>query len=196
VLTALREKCGSQRAGRTNVRDLPRVDGLTGELALLAGILQDGTEKWRQELGVVGRDGMRYQENGDGRSICVLMLHIADCEDWWIREVAAGRPPSPENRKRFLSQETDQYGGCWPKPPRYSQQECYAILDEVRAQTLSIIRELGDPDLIGTRPGTSRQYTLRWIIMLQAHHEPYHAGQMVMLKQQWLARRKQAAVTK
>jgi uncharacterized damage-inducible protein DinB len=171
-----------------DVRELPAIEGLSGEMELLARILQDGTREWRQELGVVGRDALQWQENGDGRSIGVLLLHLADSEDWWIQEVAAGRPPSLENRKRFLSQETDQYGGRWPKAPRFSLQEYYAILDEVRAQTLSTLRELGSPDHVARRPGGTREYTLRWIITHLVQHEPYHAGQMVMLKQQYLAR--------
>lgn len=168
-----------------DVRELPAVEGLSGELELLARILQDGTREWREELGVVDRDALRFQENGNGRSIGVLLLHLADAEDWWIREVAAGQPPSEENRRRFLSQETDQYGGHWPEPPQLSLKDYYGILDEVRAQTLSLLRDLGSPDHVARRPGTERRYTLRWIITHLAQHEPYHAGQMVMLKQQY-----------
>jgi uncharacterized damage-inducible protein DinB len=166
-----------------DVRDLPAVEGLSGELELLARVLQDGTREWRAELGEVSPEAVRYQENGNGRSIGVLLLHLADSEDWWIREVAAGRPPSEENRKRFLSQETDQYGERWPPAPNLSLQEYYDILDEVRAQTLTILRELASPDHIGRRPGTDWTYTLRWIIVHLAQHEPYHAGQMVVLNQ-------------
>ena len=170
----------------STVRALPMVEGLCGELELLARVLQDGTREWRKELGVVGRDALRYQENGDGRSIGLLLLHLADSEDWWIREVAAGKGPSPETRKRFLSEETNQYGGVWPSPPSYSLKEYYAMQDEIRSQTLSILREIGSADHLGAVPGGKRQFTQRWIVTHIIQHEPYHAGQMVMLKQQFL----------
>jgi uncharacterized damage-inducible protein DinB len=169
-------------------RELPDVDGFTGELELLARILQDGTREWRKELGVVGRDALRWQAREDGPSIGAIMYHLADCEDYWFRVVAAGQPDSAEIRARYLSQETDQYGGNWPKPPRKSLQEYYDMLDEVRAQTLSLLRELGSADHVGRRPGGKREYTLRWIITHMAQHEPYHAGQCVILKDQFRRR--------
>jgi uncharacterized damage-inducible protein DinB len=169
--------------------DLPIMAGLEGELATLAAALQDGTREWRKELGVVGRDALRYRSRDDGRSIGALLLHLADCEDYWIQEVAGGRKPDLERRAKFLSEETNQYGGVWPDAPKLSLTEYYAMMDEVRAETLALLPTLGPPDRVVVRPGGTKEFTLRWILVHLIQHEPYHAGQCVLLKDQYLRSR-------
>jgi uncharacterized damage-inducible protein DinB len=156
---------------------------------MLVSALQDGTREWRKELGVVGKEALRYRSNVDGRSIGALLLHLADCEDYWIQVVAAGQPSMPEKRAKYLSEETNQYGGVWPDAPALSLAEYYAMMDEVRAETLATLATLGPADRIIRRTGGSREYTLRWILVHLIQHEPYHAGQCVLLKQEFLRSR-------
>jgi uncharacterized damage-inducible protein DinB len=169
--------------------DLPKVAGLECEIATLASTMQDVTREWRQELGVVGRDALRYRSREDGRSIGALLLHLADCEDYWIQEVAGGRKPDPERRAKFLSKETNQYAGDWPDAPKLPLKAYYAMMDEVRAETLALLTKLGPADLVVRRPGGGREFTLRWILVHLIQHEPYHAGQCVLLKDQYLRSR-------
>ena len=169
--------------------DLPNVLGLDGEIGTLAAAMQDGTREWRKELGVVGRDALRFRSQIDNRSIGAVLLHLADCEDYWIQVIAGGRPEDPGKRAKFLSAETNQYGGVWPDAPKLSLAEYYAMMDEVRAETLALLPQLGPADTVIRRPGGTREYTLRWILVHLIQHEPYHAGQCVLLKSEYLKSR-------
>ncbi len=161
-------------------RDVLPVQGLHPELGLLLAMFEDGTREWREELGEVDEETVVRQAFPNGHSIGAVLMHIADVELWWIQEVAAGRPVSAEDEERLLANQTDQDAVKWPAPPRQPLAWYYEQLDEIRARTERIVRELKDPEHIARRDN-GREYTLRWILHHVITHEAYHGGQAVLL---------------
>ena len=142
-------------------------------------MLDDTTAEWRRELGRVGADVVRWQPAENAHSIGALILHVADVEGFWLHEIAAGCPMPESDVKLFLSRETQQYSGVWPKPPRKPLSWYYAQHDRIRARTRELLSSMDKPEKRCTR-GT-RELTLRWLIYHVITHEAYHAGQAVLI---------------
>lgn len=160
--------------------DLLAPDGLDPELGRQLAGLDSATAKWRQEIEELPDEAITWQPFPNGHSIGAVLFHLADCEGYWIQEVAAGRPLTQDEMDRFLSEATDQYDVRWPTPPAEPLAWYYDQLDEVRAHTHATVRELADPTRVG-RSRSGREMTLRWILHHLTCHESYHGGQMVLL---------------
>ena len=159
--------------------DVKPVADLNAQTGLLLAQLEAGTQEWREELGDISEAAVIWQPVPHGHSVGAILLHIADVEAYWLYEVAAGRSRSPEELSRLLSEETQQYAMQWPTPPLQTLGWYYAQHDAIRARTRQIVRELDDPEHIGTRRGQG--FTLRWLLHHVVTHEAYHSGQAVLL---------------
>jgi uncharacterized damage-inducible protein DinB len=159
--------------------DMIPVADMNVQTGLLLAQLDAGTQEWREELGDISEKVLVWQPFPNGHSIGAILLHIADVEAYWLYEVAAGQPRSPEELSRLLSEETHQYAVQWPAPPLQTLGWYYAQHDAIRARTRQIVRELDDPEHIGTRG--EQGFTLRWLLHHVLTHEAYHSGQAVLL---------------
>lgn len=173
---------GVEIVDELKVFDAAPLEGFNPEMGLLAAMLQDSTREWREELGRVGKEAVLRQPFPNGHSIGTLMLHIANVEAFWIEKIAAGRALDPEEEKRLLSNEINQYGVFWPPSPRKPLAYFLEIQDNIRRRTLMTLQELGDPSMLITRRSGKTAFTLRWIINHVITHEAYHAGQAVLLQ--------------
>jgi uncharacterized damage-inducible protein DinB len=162
--------------------DVEPASGYPLEYGLLISTLQDGTRKWREELGDVGEDAIVWQPYKSGHSIGAVILHMIDVEAFWIETATLGRERSAEELKELLSEETDQYGFNWVVPPRKPIDYYFEMQDKVRARTLESIKSFPDPSTVIQREHWSSSMTVRWILNHVVAHEAYHGGQVVMLK--------------
>ena len=159
--------------------DVLPVPGADVQIGLLLAMLDDGTNEWREELGVVSEEAVLWQPFPGGYSIGALILHIADVEASWLHQVGAGQVRSEEELARLLSKETQQYEGVWPVPPPEPLSWFLAQHDEIRARTRRIVSAWDDPAL--TRPRDDAEFTRRWLLHHVLTHEAYHGGQAVLL---------------
>jgi uncharacterized damage-inducible protein DinB len=159
--------------------DVTPVSGLEIQVGLLLEMLDDNTRDWREELGEVTEDTLVWQPVTEGHSIGALLLHIADVEAYWLYEIATGTPRTGEELAALLSEETQQYDGKWPEPPRRPLSWYYEQHDAIRARTHQVVRQLNDPERIGKRREV--EFTLRWLLHHVITHEAYHGGQAVLL---------------
>lgn len=160
--------------------DSAPIAGFEPQLGLLLAALQDGTREGRDELGDADEDLIVWQPKAHSHSIGAILLHIGDCENFWVEEIVAGKTPDQELAKRLLSVETKQYASRWPTPPRMPLADYYAILDDIRKRTFETMRDFHDP--ADTREHHGQTLTIRWILAHVVEHESYHLGQAVLLK--------------
>jgi uncharacterized damage-inducible protein DinB len=161
--------------------DIELQAGLEPQVGALLATLEDTTKEWCGEIKGVrpGKEAVVWQPFPNGHSIGVLILHMADVEAFWLHQVAAGRTLSPQEERRLLSSETEQYAVRWPAPPRQTLAWYLAIHDEIRARTREIVASINDPEHAGTYG--SNTFTLRWLLNHVITHEAYHGGQAVLL---------------
>jgi uncharacterized damage-inducible protein DinB len=159
--------------------DVCPLEGREPQIGFLLAAIDDNTDHWRRELGRVAVDAVVWQPVENGHSIGALMLHMADVEAFWLHEVAAGAPIPESDQKLFLSKETEQYKGIWPRPPRQPLSWYFDQQDRIRARTHQLLASQNDP----AQPCRyrTREFTLRWLVEHVITHEAYHAGQAVLL---------------
>jgi len=161
--------------------DVLPVKGFDPTLGLLLGMLEDGTTKWRSELGEVAEEALIWQPFPNGHSIGALILHMADVEAWWLHEVGAGMPRTAEERARLLSEETRQYQVRWPRPPARPLTWYFEQQEAIRVRTREIVRGLDGAEQVCRRQRDGKEFTVRWLLHHVINHEAYHGGQAVLL---------------
>lgn len=164
--------------------DFQPLEGYHPEVGLLLGALRDSTREWRLHLGEVSEEALRWQGPPPGYSVGMLLLHIIDVEDFWLRVFVGGQPRTEEESALYLSEETDQYEGVWPTPPEKPLSWYFDLHDQVRGRAFEALRGM-DPDRTFERPGRGRSYTLRWIVAHVLQHDSYTGGQAVALHEMW-----------
>ena len=163
-----------------SILDFQREPEPNAPVSVMLAMLDETTRKWRREIGRVGRETVAWQPAQDAHSIGMLILHLADVEAYWLHEVASGNPLEDDDLKLFKSEETRQYAGIWPAPPKKPLSWFYEQHDRIRAHTHQLHADRVDPGLL-IKQG-NRRITLRWLIHHVIHHEAYHGGQAVLLQ--------------
>ncbi len=160
--------------------DIKPLEGYDPELGLLLAALQDGTNEWRDELADVDEDALLWRPCPGGPSVGAELMHIAEVEAWWVQEVVKGRPLTDDFKRRVLADQTDQYEGTWGEPPRMPLKAYFDLLDEVRAETRSLLTD-ETPDRAVCPDPNFPDRTVRWCLSHVVQHESYHGGQAVLL---------------
>lgn len=153
--------------------------GMHPELGTLCATLIDGTREWRENLGRVGEAALIWQPHEEGPSIGGVLLHMIDCEGYWLKEFADGVPVGLDHPATRYGASLDQDRGRWPKPPRKRLAWYYSLQDEVRAETLERVLAHNDPEREYKRG--KNLFTYRWILAHVVEHDSYHGGQAVLL---------------
>lgn len=148
--------------------DVKPTDGLNTQVGLLLEGLEVATAQWRSELGEVSREAVLWQPIPNGHSIGTIILHIADVEAFWLHQVVTGQPRSPEEKRRLLSEETQQYQRYWPAPPNHPLSWFLEQHDAIRARTREVLQHWNDPEYTGQLEDET--FTLRWLL----HHVMTH----------------------
>lgn len=109
-------------------------------------------------------------------------MHIVACESFWLETFARGCRRSPAELRLTLDQETRQYGGFWPAPPREEIGWYYALHDRVRSRAFERLRDDAADRRIARK---DFEVSLGWVVAHVAQHEAYHGGQAVLLQDLW-----------
>jgi uncharacterized damage-inducible protein DinB len=163
-----------------SILDFQRQSEPNAPIGLMLAMLDETTRKWRREIGRVGRETVVWQPARDAHSIGMLILHIADVEAYWLHQVVSGQPLNELDLKLLLSDETRQYAGIWPSPPKKPLSWFYEQHDRIRARTHELLSVRDDATVLIMQG--NRRITLRWLIHHIIHHEAYHGGQAVLLQ--------------
>lgn len=70
--------------------DVVPFEGYDPLIGYLLAAMQRNTQNYRDNLGRVGVDALRWSPFDDGHNIGAVLLHIADVEAYWIEQVGAG----------------------------------------------------------------------------------------------------------
>lgn len=159
--------------------DIRPLSCMERQLGLIAKMIEEGTKRWRQELGDIDDDCVVWQPFPNGHSIGAVILHVSDVEQYWIQEVALSRARTRDDLRALYSLATDQNHCHWPAPPKRPLFWYLALHDHVRKTTLCAIEQFGQADRLA-RVGESA-YSIRWILHHLMFHESYHGGQAVLL---------------
>jgi len=112
-----------------------------------------------------------------------LVLHLAECEFWWIPVVYGHHQITDEDRKlAHLDDSTESDFAL----KDIGAEECIETLNTVHQRALEHLRPLADSDLdrvvsFAAHP-TRNQGSLRWILHHLIDHESHHRGQISMIK--------------
>lgn len=168
--------------------DLPTLPGMHPEYGLMASMLQDATREWREYLIDVEPEALVYQPFPGGHSMGAVMLHMADVEAYWIEKFLLGMERDPAELKEFLSEETKQDLTQWPTPPAKPLSYYFDLQDGVRERTLRNLAKLPDPSWQKER--SDYVATAGWVVNHVIGHESYHGGQVVLLNEIYLHRKR------
>ena len=164
--------------------DVSVTEGQGAGVGLLLGMLDDGTNEWRKELGEVPDEAVTWQPFPNGHSIGGVILHLAAVEVHWLHHVAGGIEPSAEEQQRLMAEAIDQYAVHWPTPPAHPLAWYFEQHDRVRARTRQILADMDDLEYPARKESRHRgevEFTLRWLLHHVITHEAYHGGQAVLL---------------
>ena len=163
--------------------DVAPAEGFEPEIGTLIATWDDGLREWLDNLGEPSTEAMEWQPFPNGPSIGGIMLHMANCDLYWIREFACGKALDPEHPAVAYDSELDQDAVNWPTPPTQPFAWYQEILQTTRNQMIELIRPESNPEREFQRSwGT---VTFRWIVAHIVEHDSYHGGQCVLLHEMW-----------
>ncbi|MEP6756320.1 MAG: DinB family protein [Chthonomonadales bacterium] len=154
---------------------------MESQLAALFGSLEEATRDSRSDLLDMLADpkAITWQPFEDGHSVGTILLHIIDVEAWWISECGAGIPRTDEEKKRFLSEETQQGKEIWPTSPDMPIEWFFEQHDIIRKRSAKIVAKWIDQNQeISVR---DHVITTGWLLAHVTAHEAYHYGQSMLL---------------
>jgi uncharacterized damage-inducible protein DinB len=142
---------------------LERIEDLRGQIGSILQTLPAEALNWRPD------------ENSDDHamnSIAVLAAHAAGAEHFWIGEVIGGLPPTRDRAAEFETVVGDT---------AVLQQ----TLQTVHQQTRTILQNLTQEDLEGTRQAHGREAPVRWALLHVIDHTALHLGHIQITAQLW-----------
>lgn len=115
----------------------------------------------------------------DMNSLCVLVVHVAGAERYWIGDVV-GQGISGRDRDAEF-----QTGGL-------AASVLVERLDKVLAHSRSVLEELTVPDLDAQRtsPRDGHKFTVAWALAHALEHTALHLGHIQITRQLWDQRRR------
>ncbi len=158
-------------------------EGFHPEIGALIATWEDGLREWTENLEEPPAEAMTWQPFENGPSIGGIMLHMANCDQYWIKEYARGEELDKEHPAVVYDANLDQDGVNWPTPPAQPFNWYLEILQSTRREVIDLIRQETDIDREFQRSwGT---LTFRWIVAHIVEHDSYHGGQCVLLHEMW-----------
>jgi uncharacterized damage-inducible protein DinB len=170
--------------------DVAPLEGFHPEIGVLLAALQDSTREWKDNLGEVSLEALRWQPEPGAYSIAGLLMHLIDCEAGWFFSYCAGQERPPEEMEMLLSTATKQMEGEWPEPPHHLLEWYFETLERIRARGFEALKGL-EPDKVYVEEAWDFSCTLRWVVAHVVQHDSYTGGQAVALHELW--KRRQAA---
>ena len=142
---------------------LERIEDLRGQIASIIKMLPQESLNWRPD---------ESSEDHAMNSIAVLATHAAGAEHFWIGEVVGKLPPTRNRDAEFETVVADTA-------------VLLQKLEAVGQQTRTILQNLTQEDLDGTRLARDREVPVRWGILHVIDHTALHLGHIQITAQLW-----------
>jgi len=119
-------------------------------------------------------DGLDWVPGVGMNSLCVLAVHVAGAERYWIGDVVAGEPSGRDREAEFLSKDM-------------AAATLADRLDGSLAYTRGVVQrlKLSDLDKIRFSPQHGREYAVGWVLAHVLAHAALHAGHAQVTRQLW-----------
>ena len=116
----------------------------------------------------------------DMNSFCVIAVHLAGSERFWIGDVVAREPSDRDRESEFRAQEVDFA-------------ELAERLDDSLAYVRQVLEGLKLEDLGTTcvSPQDGREFTTGWVLLHVLEHAAVHLGHVQLTRQLWEQRPKE-----
>ncbi len=142
---------------------LERIEDLRAQIGQILQTVPQEALNWRPDEG---------SADHAMNSLAVMATHVAGAEHFWIGEVVGKLPATRDRVAEFETVVGDT---------AVLQQ----TLQTVRQQTRTILQNLTQADLDGTRQARDREVTTRWAILHVIDHTALHLGHMQITAQLW-----------
>lgn len=163
--------------------DVAPAEGFPPEIGTLISTWADGTREWLENLGEPTEEAMIWQPFPNGPSIGGIMLHMACCDLYWIKNFVGASELDADHPAVAYDAQLDQDNVNWPASPIQSFSWYLEVLESTRWQVIELIRLETNPEREFSR--RSGPATLRWIVAHLVEHDSYHGGQCVLLHEMW-----------
>lgn len=163
--------------------DLEIRAGFHPEIASLIATWEDGTREWLESLGEPSEEALVWQPYANGPSIGGEMLHMIECDMFWVEEVLGGLAERNDHPAVKYGKGLDQENHIWPTA--YSENWAW-YLDLYLTSRKSVLDQLSNlTDITKVYPFKGGEFTARWIVAHIVEHDSYHGGQAVLLHEMW-----------
>jgi uncharacterized damage-inducible protein DinB len=137
--------------------------------------LHDGV---KQTLDGLPIEALDWVPGPEMNSLCVLVMHLAGAERYWIGDVAGEDPSGRVREDEFRAAGLD--GG-----------ELVRRLDDVLAHSRGVLETLSAADLDAAHvsPRDGRTFTVAWALWHALEHTALHLGHAQIMRQLWDAAR-------
>ncbi|MCB8981996.1 MAG: DUF664 domain-containing protein [Ardenticatenaceae bacterium] len=142
---------------------LERIEDLRAQIGKILQTVPQEALNWRPD---------EESEAHEMNSLAVMATHVAGAEHFWIGEVV-GRLPATRNRDAEFETVVADTAVIQQK------------FETVRSQTRTILQNLTQEDLDGTRQARDREVPTRWAILHVIDHTALHLGHMQITAQLW-----------
>ena len=167
---------------KTEKRIIEPVAGFSREIGFYLSGLENARAETRRLIEDLSASEIARKVWPQMNSIGAIVLHLGECEYWYLQSIAAEKEMTAEGKK--LSHYLDTFEADFDRG--YTAEYCLETLGKISQLTRSFLAGLTDEDLEKTHPRTDlsrpAELSLRWILHLLIDHEAHHRGQISMIK--------------
>lgn len=138
----------------------------------------DHLQKLHAEIGLVldglPQEALDWMPGENMNSICVLAVHVAGAERFWIGDVITGETSNRNREAEFLTRGLD--AAALREALNASLVHSRAVLERLMINDLHEMR---------TSPRDGRQFRVGWVLNHALEHIAIHLGHMQITRQVW-----------
>jgi uncharacterized damage-inducible protein DinB len=161
---------------------LQPVPKFSREIGLFLAGLEKIRNGWREAVKDLSKSELATKILPDVQPIGTIIIHIAECEYFWIQQIVDGKEFTAEIKNML-------HHDLWFKDFAAHDLDvgyCLNVLESGHQMTRETLSKFTDNDLEKTFvrqvENGERHYSLRWIFVHLLEHDAEHKGQMLMIK--------------
>ncbi len=167
----------------TNVDVLEPVAGLSRDIGLMVASLEEVRAQTIANIADLSEDELAARFAAGAHQIGGLVLHLAECEFWWMHWAFAGKEITDDDQRLSHLHDTTETDFALKG---YDAERCIERLNIIHQRTIEILSGISDDELdrvitFDQHPAGVRG-SLRWILHRLIDHEANHKGQIAMMK--------------
>jgi uncharacterized damage-inducible protein DinB len=167
----------------TNKDVLEPVAGLSREIGLMVAGLEEVRAQTIANIADLSEEELAARFVSGAHQIGGLVLHLAECEFWWMHCAFAGKEITEDDRRLAHLHDTTETDFALKG---YDAERCIDRLNIIHQRTIETLSGVSDEELdrvitFKEHPLSSRG-SLRWILLRLIDHEANHKGQIAMMK--------------